>query len=110
MDDEKDILYFKTHLKSLLKEFLNLLNRKKVKVLLILLLLTIQLFCVFIFVQSIQKISKKDKLFITSRKRMATSDLPVFTICSKDMTMKMLKKKYKHENQIPRFTILFFTF
>ena len=84
MDDEKDILYFKTHLKSLLKEFLNLLKRKKVKVLLILLLLTIQIFCVLIFAQSIQKITKKDKLFITSMKRMATTDLPVFTFCSKE--------------------------
>ena len=41
---------------------------------------------------------------------MATSDLPVFTICSKEQTMKMVKEKYRYENQIIRFTILSFTF
>ena len=94
MDDEKDMLYFKTHLKSLLKEFLNVLKKKKTKVLIILLLLTIQMLCGVIFVQSIQKMNKKEKLFITRMKRIASSDLPVFTFCSKDQYKEDRLKRY----------------
>ena len=84
MDDGQDLHLFFYHLKNLFTGLSSIIKRNKLKGILVICLMTLQIFCLVVFVQSIERVTRDLKVMSTSTKRFSPSDLPVFTFCSKE--------------------------
>ena len=83
MDDGQEMQIFVHHLKSVCTELSFVIKKNKLKGIIIFILLSIQIFCLVVFVQSISRVTRDLKVMSTLTKRFSPSDLPVFTFCSK---------------------------
>ena len=84
MENGQDFHVFLHHLKILSTDLSAIFNRNKWKGIIVLFLLTLQVFCLVVFVQSINRVTRDLKVMSTSTKSFSPSDLPVFTFCSKE--------------------------
>ena len=84
MDDCQELHLLFLHLKNLFIELSSIIKRNKWKGLLVIFLLALQIFCLVVFIQSIERVNRDLKVMSTSTKNFSPSDLPVFTFCSKE--------------------------
>ena len=90
MDDGQDLHLFFQHLKVLFTDLSALIQRNKWRGIIVLFLVALQIVCLVLFVQSIDRVTSDLKVMSTSTKSFSASDLPVFTFCSKEQYRKVI--------------------